>query len=292
MALGADQITVTTHDIFRPEVWSPRVQRATEAQLHLASFVYRRDSEIKGYGDVLNTQTISNLSANNKTGNAQVTLQTPTESNVPLTINKHKEASFLVEDITEVQTMVRLQREYSQKAGYGVGKQVDTDVFANYGSLSESAIGTAGSALTDAVIVSAWSTLSGNDVPEEDRGWFFHPSAYADILKLDKFVRMDFKTNIFEGSSISAALKSKAVGTLYGAPVFLTTNVPSYSTGSPAFTAYRNLYLHKEAFQLAMQKGIRTQTDYILEYLGYLTVVDAIYGTSIYRADHGIEIDR
>lgn len=290
MALGTNGQTITTHDIFIPERWSARAQRAREKQLHLASFVFRRDDEIEGFGDTLNTQTISNLSANDKTANTQVTLQTPSETNNALVINKHKEASFLVEDNLRVKSQLNLQREYTEKGSYGVGKQIDTDGFSLYTGLTNSAVGSFGVDLTDDTVLAAWEKLSNLDVPEEDRAWFFTPGAFADLLKLEKFVRTDFKTLMMQGMDIPRSLRGKVKGELYGSPVYITTNVPTGTFGSPVSTGYINLYLHKEAFQLGMQKQIRVQTDYILEYLGHLTVIDAIYGWAVYRADHGVVV--
>lgn len=290
MGLGTNGQTITTHDIFLPEIWSPRAQRAREKALHLASFVYRRDDEVSAYGDLLHSFTISNLSANDKSANTQVTLQAPSESTVNLTINKHKEASFLIEDNLSAKSQMNLQREYTEKGSYGIGTQIDTDVAANYSSLTNSAVGSFGVALTDATVLAAWKTLSALDVPAEDRAWFFHPNAYADLLQIEKFIRTDFTTNMLQQMGIPTNLITKAVGMLYGSPVFLTTNIPTGTFGSPAATGYINLYLHKEAFQLGMQKQVRVQTDYILEYLGHLTVIDAIYGTAVYRADHGVVV--
>ena len=289
MALGTNQITITTHNIFIPELWDNRSQKERERALHLANFVYRRDDEVEAYGDVLNTQTISNFTSNAKVINTQVTLQAPAEANVPLTIDQHEEASFLVEDNAAAKSLLNLQREYVGKASYGVGLEIDTQVFANRAALTTAAVGTIGVALTDAVIVSAWETLSTNDVPEEDRAWFFHPSAFAELMQLTVFSSTDFslsKGQVFTGNQANGLY----VGVMYGSPVYLTNNVPVKTTGSPAVSGFANLYLHKEAFQLGMQKRIRVQIDYILEYLGYLTVVDAIFGTAIYRADHGVEI--
>jgi len=288
MALGTNHQTIATHTIFIPELWDSRSQRERERALHLANFVYRRDDEVDAYGDVLTTQTISNLTANDKAASTQVTLQTPTEANVSLTIDKHKEASFLIEDNLAAKSMLNLQREYVGKGAYGVGRQVDTDLFGLSASLTQTPVGTAGVALTDAVVLAAWEALTVSDVPQEERCWFFYPDCMTDLWQLEKFIRTDFVT----GETLNNNINGLTVGYLYGAPVKLTTNIPSTSTGSPATISHGNLYLHREAFQLGMQKKIRTQIDYILEYLAYLTVIDAIYGVAVYRADHGVVINR
>jgi hypothetical protein len=288
MGLGTNHQTTTSHAIFIPEIWAKHSQRAKEKALHLANFVYRRDDEVSAFGDVLHTETISNLSANDKAINTQVTLQTPSESDVDLTINKHKEASFLIEDNLSQKAMLNLMREYVGKGSYGVGAQVDTDLFALYSSLTTTDVGTAGSALTQSTVASAWETLSTADVPEEDRCWFFHPSAYADLLLISAFTSIDFKEAV--GQVAKSGMNGLVVGYMYGSPVKISTNVPATTEGSPAVASRANLYLHKEAFQLGMQKENRIQSDYILEYLGFLTVIDAIYGVATYRADHGVQV--
>lgn len=293
MGLGTDGITKTSHDIFAPEVWSSVAQRAFEAKLYLAGLIYDRSSEMSAYGDVLHTDTISDMTAQNKAVNTQVILQTPTESAVDLTINKHKEVSFLVEDVIAVQSKINLQSEYTSKGAYAIGKAVDSDIAALYSGLSETDLGTIGTAVTDAVVLSAVQALGENNVPEEDRAWVVNWAFWTDLLKLDKFVRMDFGTYLeMSGTQISRALRSSFKGMLYGAPVFVTTNLATGTAGSPVSTGNHCMYFHKEAFQIAMQKKVRTQNSYIQEYLGNLTTIDTIYGVASYRADAGIVIDR
>lgn len=54
MALGSSQMTITTGNVFRPEVWSVEVLRATERALVMAPLVKRFDSQVTGKGDVVN----------------------------------------------------------------------------------------------------------------------------------------------------------------------------------------------------------------------------------------------
>ena len=104
MALGTDQITVTTADKFIPDVWAMETLRATEDALVMAPLVKRYDSLVEKRGDTIHIPNLSNLSANDKSANTQVTLQTVTETETTININKHKETSFLVEDIVKVQS--------------------------------------------------------------------------------------------------------------------------------------------------------------------------------------------
>lgn len=103
MALGSNHMTTTTGDVFRPEVWSPEVLRSTENALVMAPLVKRFDSLVTGKGDVINIPNLSNLSASDKSAQTQVSLQSPTETNTQISLNKHKESSFLIEDILKTQ---------------------------------------------------------------------------------------------------------------------------------------------------------------------------------------------
>ena len=109
-------MTTTTGDVFRPEIWSPEVLRATENALVMANLVKRFDSLVTGKGDVINIPNLSNLTASDKSASTQVTLQAPTETNTTISINKHKESSFLIEDILKVQSNYELMGEYTSKA--------------------------------------------------------------------------------------------------------------------------------------------------------------------------------
>lgn len=70
-------------------------------------------------------------------------------------------------------------------------------------------------------------------------------------------------------------------GYLYGVPVFTTTNIVG------ALQTYRNLLLHKSAFGFAIQSmnggKVRATVTHENRNIGYLAVVDIIYGTAVLR---------
>ena len=70
-----------------------------KANTVLAQLVSRDwDNEISQYGQTVNVPFTGALSVNDKTQGAVVTLQAPADTKVSVTLNKHKEVSFLVED--------------------------------------------------------------------------------------------------------------------------------------------------------------------------------------------------
>lgn len=288
MALGTNHITTTTADKFIPEVWSMEVLRATEDALVMAPLVKRYDSLVAERGDTIHIPNLSNLAANDKSASTQVTLQTITESETTININKHKETSFLVEDIVKVQSNYDLLAEYTSKAGYAISEAVDSDLLALYSGFTNTDVGTYGSDVTNAVILSAIEALDLANAPLEDRAFVFHPTQKTAIAQIDQFVRADYLGNYQSPKPAAAGPKSSSLwGELWGIPAYYTNQVP-VTAGTPS--QKHNILFHKEAIALAMQQKPRVQSEYILEYLGTLVVVDVIYGVKNLRGNFGVEI--
>jgi hypothetical protein len=70
---------------------------------------------------------------------------------------------------------------------------------------------------------------------------------------------------------------------LYGVDVYVSTNCPVIETGVKA-----GLLMNRDAFVLAEQMGVRTQTQYKQEYLGDLFTADTIYGVKTLRPENGL----
>lgn len=288
MALGTDQITVTTADKFIPDVWSMEVLRATEDALVMAPLVKRYDALVAARGDTIHIPNLTNLSANNKSANAQVTLQAVTETETTISIDTHKETSFLVEDIVKVQSMYDLMSEYTSKAGFAIAETVDSDLLGLYTGFTNTDVGTYGSDVTNPVILSAIEALDLANAPLEDRAFVFHPKQKTAIAQIDTFIRADYLGNYQSEKPASAGPQSRYMwGELWGIPAYYTNQVPT-TAGTP--TQYHNILFHKEALALALQQKPRVQSNYILEYLGTLVVVDVIYGVKNLRGTFGVEI--
>jgi len=277
MATG--NITTTTAANFIPEIWSREVKRAVESNLTMARLVLRDfEGDIKQKGDTVHIVDISNLSVGDKSASTIVTYETITEDKTSISINKHKYAAFKLEDIVAAQSNTNLLTEYSNKVGYALAKQIDTDLLALYVNLGQS-VGSDNTAITDDTFVAAIAYLDMADAPETDRSAVFVASEKANFLLQDNFIRYD-ATGI--GGQQNPIIRGQ-FGELYGVKVYFTTNVTT--TGSPA--GNHNLMFHKEAFALAMQKDIRIQSQYDIDYLSEKVVGDVLYGVSEYRDTFG-----
>jgi N4-gp56 family major capsid protein len=280
--------TTTTSAVFIPEVWSVETLRAAERSLVMAPLVKRYDSLVKQRGDTIHIPHISNLTANDKTQNNEVTLQTVSETETTISINKWKEVSFEIEDIVKVQSQYDLRSEYTAKAGYAIAQRVDSDLLALYASLASTDVGTYGSDITDATIVAGLQALDEVDAPLEDRYFVIAPSQKAAIMKLDKFVKADFLGQYDQPTPVKRGPNSRYLwGDIYGIPTYYTNQVPT-TAGTPLQT--HNILFHKEAFALAMQLSPRTQASYWQKDLSWLITADTLYGVAVIRDTFGVEV--
>jgi len=286
MPLGTNNMTVTTSDVFIPELWSAEVLRATRANLVLADKVKRYDFMMKKGGDTLHIPNLSNLVANTKTAGSQVTLQAPTETDIDLVIDQHKEASFLVEDIAAVQANVSLLSEYTNQAGYAIAKDLDSAVAGMFSGFSQT-VGDGSTDITDANVIRAIQYLDDADCPDNDRIFVIKPSGKADISYIDKYVlRTGPGWSPSDSPITKGATRNGFFMDLYGVKVYVTTNLVTQA-GTP--TVVHSGMFHKDAIGLAVQQSPRTQRQYKQEYLADLVTVDTIYGIIELRDVFGVD---
>jgi len=304
MALGTNQVTTTIAGNFIPELWSDEVIGAYKSNLVVANLVTKLNHKGKK-GDTIHIPVPSRGSASAKAANTQVTLSAATNAVVDVSIDKHYEYSKLIEDIAEVQSLASMRKFYTDDAGYALAKQVDTHLL----NLSESAqsggagggttdfsfggayIGTGTTVwtganeadITDAGIRAFLLKLDNADVPMDNRSLVIPPVCANDLLGINRFTEQQF---IGSGD----AIKTGKIGQIYGVDVYVTTNCPTCKSGGGtgdggAGTERVGVMMHKDAWVLAEQVGVRSQTQYKQEYLGDLFTSDTIYGIRELRDD-------
>ena len=278
MALGTNQMTLTTGAVFIPEVWSKEIQRATESNLVAVRLVKRFDVEVAHVGQIIHIPKISNLSANVKSANSAVSFQSPTETKIDLTINKYYESSIIIQDDLEAQAAYRLQQEYKEKMAYTLAKQVDSDTLGLYTNLTQT-VGTSGVPISDDSFRRAMQYLDDADSPAQDRAFIMKPSAKMSLLGMDKFVNQDF-TGLGD-----VPVKTGLFGARYGILFYVSTNVPVDANGNPI-----NLMIQKEAFAVAIQKNVTLKSQYVIDFLGQAYVGQVLYGVITYRAPFGVQV--
>ena len=283
---------------FIPEIWSDEVIAAYKTNLVMAPLVTKMSFKGKK-GDTLHIPKPTRGAASAKATETQVTLQQSTESEVQVLIDKHYEYSRFIEDITEVQALASLRKFYTADAGYALAKRVDSDLLAlgrgvrgGNGTIAynKAVIGSDGStdytgsneaALTDAAIRKVIQTLDDADVPMDGRYLVIPPVARNTMMGLARFTEQAF-TGEAGGSN---TIRNGMIGDVYGVKVFVSTNCET-ATGDARIA----LMFHKDAFVLAEQMGVRSQTQYKQEYLATLYTADMLYGVKELRDDAAVAI--
>ena len=287
---NSNNVTVTTAATFIPEIWSDEIVATYKKSLVAANLIKKMNFKGKK-GDTVNIPVPTRGSASAKTANAQVNLNVATENNIPVLINKHFEYSRLIEDIVDVQALASMRQFYTDDAGYALAKQVDTSVIqlgrgvnggdgtADYTGAYSGAdgttayTGTAG-ALTDAAIRRTIQRLDDQDVPMEGRFLIVPPSSRNTLMGLARYTEQ-----AFVGESGSAnTIRNGEIGNLYGIPVFVSSNADTATDGDRIA-----LMGHKDFAVLVEQMGIRSQTQYMQQWLGTLFTADTIFGVKELR---------
>ena len=301
MALGTNHVTKTTADKFIPEIWSDEIIAAYKQNLVAANLFSKMTFKGKK-GDTLHIPKPTRGSASAKAASTQVTLIAATETEQQVLINKHYEYSRLIEDIVEVQALASMRKFYTDDAGYALAKQVDTDLIqlgrtanggaagADYDKAYLGADGTTlyvdgtnvGTAITDAAIRRTIQRLDDADVPMDNRFLIIPPSARNTLMGIARFTEQSFTGEAAGGNTI----RNGQIGDIYGVKVFVTTNADTATTDTSRIA----LMAHKDAFVLAEQMGVRTQTQYKQEYLGTLFTSDMLYGVAELRDGSAIAL--
>ena len=291
-------VTNTTAAVFIPELWSDEIIAAYKQNLVMANLVSKMSFKGKK-GDTLHIPKPTRGAAALKAASTQVTLQAATESEVQVLVNKHYEYSRLIEDITEVQALSSLRKFYTGDAGYALAKQVDTDLIqlgrdaqGGNGTIAydKAVIGGDGStlytganesAITDAGIRKVIQTLDDADVPMDGRVLVLPPVARNVMMGLARFTEQAFVGEVGGNNTI----RNGEIGNVYGVKVYVSTNCET-ATGD----ARIGMMFHKDAFVLAEQMGVRSQTQYKQEFLATLFTSDMLYGVKELRDEAAVAI--
>ena len=310
---AAGNTALTEAATFVPEIWSDEIIAAYQKNLKMAPLVKRISMTVKK-GDVIHIPKPTRGDANAKAADTAVTIIANTESELTVTINRHFEYSRLIEDIVEVQALSSLRQFYTEDAGYALAVQVDNDLHAaatglGDGTLTFSPAATggdyehtgcffndAGSTITqytDDTVVAAdvfndaffrgmIQKLDDNNVPMDGRHFVIPPSVRNTIMGIDRYVSSDF----VNGTAVNSGL----IGNLYGVDVYVSANCRTIETdalNSVGPDVRAALLFHDEAFVMAEQMAVRSQTQYKQEYLSTLYTADTLYGVQVYRPEAG-----
>lgn len=281
-------------DVFIPAVWGEKINDFARAKLVMASFFTDRSDELANGGNIVYTPNLTEMSANAKNAATAVTLNSPTETNITLTVSTWKEVSFAIEDREAAQVMhsYAIQERYAKNAGYTIAKDLETAIATLFDGFSQTA-GVEGTALTDAAIRSAIEQIAEANVDLEECAFFLHPHVFwGEVQNLDKF-------SLAVNSPVNDPTAKMPSAHLYGIPVYISTNVQESGTDG-----YDNALAHPDAIHWATSPlgkggskgavvgsmGVRVQSNYMPDYLSTVTTADILYGVIENRDTFGVKV--
>jgi len=296
MAFPTTSESLTSLASFIPALWGEKINDFYRSKLVMAEFFVDRSSELSEGGNILYTPNMTEFSANSKTNATAVTLNGPTETKVTLTVDQWFEASFAIEDreAAQVKHSYYVQEKYAQNCGYAVAKKLETDLALLFDNFSN-AVGASTTNLADSEIRQAIAYLEAADIDTtQDVAFFMHPNVFwKQVQNLDKF-------SLAINSPVNDPTGKTPKATLYGIPVYITTNV-QYISGT---VGRSNALAHKDALHWASSPlgsggsmgggsmtgkyGVRVQSNYIPEYLSTVTTADLLYGVIENRDTSGV----
>ncbi len=229
------------------------------------------------------------LTVNDKTEHAAVTLQQPASDKATITLDKHKEVSFLIEDFGRAIARPDVLAGYTEDAMKVVGEQIDADIAALYTGATGSIDASGASGPLDASdFVEARRLLNASKYPLGDRYAVLHEDAESDFLKIEEVINSAYS------GSLGGAVASSYAGRFAGFDTHLDQKI------AVATAVCKNLFFHKSAFALATRPlppapagsgviqsildedgvGLRVTLSYNADLLGVQVTVDVLYGVA------------
>jgi hypothetical protein len=257
----------TDIDVFRPAIWAEKINEFFRANLVAANHFLDMSGELSGGGDTIYIPDLLEITATAKTNAVAVAPDTTTQTTVTLTIDTWYYAAVMIEkrEMSQIKKSYMLQERYAKALAYACAKQLDVAICSLFSAFSNAG-GSSSATLADSDIRNAIKSLDANNVPQSDRAFFFHPNEiWGDLMAIDRYTLLD--------ESGHNSMVTGAVATLYGIPVYSTTNIQATSALGRC-----SALAHKEAIAWGTTYGVATDTNYIPEYLATLITADVVYG--------------
>ena len=267
------------YDVFRPEVWTPRVSRFFRQRLYAANF-------FKDYsGDAMNADivhiphfdeldsTVSDIAVTS----GDVTAINLGDTKTDLTVDAWKGAAAYITKFEQREIMKRpaVIDEYASYLGYRCARNAEVAILANLDSLTAS-VGSSVLGILSTQIEGAFGIISSNSVPKEECRLFLTSKNYwKDIMTIQKY----YDASMFGRASLPQGTHDL----LYGAPITITDNLPNV-----AGSGMTNALVHPGAIAFAMFGPDFVAKD--SEHLRKKIIADVMYGDTILQAGWGVRL--
>lgn len=223
---------------FNPAIWANESIAILEENMVLGNLVYRDFSTlIADHGDTVNTRKPGEFKAKRKSASDNVTVQANTATNVPVVLNQHLHASFMIKDADQSKAFKDLVTEYLHPAVLSVARSVDLILGAQVHQFHAYSGGQLGGLLdtnSDSYLLDTRQVLNDNKCHETGRNLILSSASETTLLKNAKF------TQAYSVGDEGSAMREASLGRKYGLEIFMAQNQPYVSTGNTIVTGAIN----------------------------------------------------
>jgi hypothetical protein len=236
-------LTTTTNAVFIPTIIAQKILQRFPAYLNLARTV-ARDSDFTTAiaGQVITVNKTGAVTAKDKVAGDNYTKQNPTGTSTTVTLNKHKEVTFTIDDVTKVLENTNTQDRYAEDGAIALAEAVETALAALHPSITNTITWDRTSATTiDTSLLKLRKFFTDQKVPKtEQRYLYVDATVFNDLLTVEKYTNQSWRgpnNTVAEGQMIRT----------YGFDISESQMIET--SGSPV--AYHNLAYTRGGFILA-----------------------------------------
>ncbi|MEC5150876.1 P22 phage major capsid protein family protein [Cryobacterium sp. GrIS_2_6] len=303
----------TSNAAFIPTIIAKEALGYFGATMNLAKSVSKNtDWSTATEGQVLQIPKRGALVVNQKADNANVVVQQPTASNVSVTLNKHPEVTFGIDDVTKVLENQNVLIGYGQDAAKVLAESVESSLAALYAGLSNPVITfdtTSYTTLVNSVLAIRKYFTDQKVSILEDRNVMVSSGVYNALLGVPQFSQAQ-NIGTFTNTQATPIVTGRVLS-IYGLNFWESQLVPQ--TGTTGAFVDHNIAYTKDALVLASRPlpeveagqgavsaiavnedigmAVRATLSYNPQTLAHQVTIDCLYGVAVVDSRRAVEVD-
>lgn len=254
------------------------------------------DNEVAQYGQTVSIPYGGTLTSHAKSAGTAITLNQPSDNKYTVTLDQHREVSFVIEDIAKAFAKPNWWDIYVAQSMAVLAEYIDAQIAAKYSGFSQTINATTG--LTVAGILNARRYLNSAKAPMQNRVAVLHEDAEYEMLNLEKVTNSNYV------QALGNLAANSMIGRFGGFDFFLDQQVV-VSSGQ-----CKNMFFHRDALVLATRPlalapagwgvyqttmdedglGLRVTMSYDPDLLGAKFTVDVLFGVGELRDSFGVVV--
>lgn len=306
-------INNTTNAAFIPVIIAQKALGYFSANMNLAKTVSTNfDWSTATVGQTIQVPKRGALTVNTHSDNSNVVVQNPTATNVSVTLNKHFEVSWGIDDVTAVLQNQNTLIGYGEDAAKVLAESIESTVVSNYAGLANTPItfDATSNATTDNSVRLLRKYFTDQKVPvNETRNVMVSSGTYNQLLSVAQYVQAQ---NIgLMNQSSEVPIISGQVLPLFGMNFWESQLAPTTGASAP-FTDHQIAYT-RNALVLASRPlpdvgqgqgaiseviadentglGLRAVFSYNPQQLAHQVTLDVLIGSAVIDSRRAVEVD-